>query len=108
MAETNPLNSAFQRICAADVPLSKRLALFTAAVEVHAKPFATAYQALIDQISVAGAGATAPDVGDRLPPFLLPNHAGDLVSLERCLADGPVVVSFNRGHWCEAGVTCLR
>src|SRR5262249_11126586 len=51
--------------------------------------------------SVAGAGGTAPVVGDQLQPFLLPDHTGQLVSLQSCLAQGPLIVSFNRGHWCE-------
>ena len=32
--------------------------------------------------------------------FPAPDSAGRLVSLEQLLALGPVVISFNRGHWC--------
>jgi peroxiredoxin len=77
------------------------LALFTAAVETHSRPFAAAYQNLIAQIQNAAAGITAPVLGERLPPFLLPDHTGHLVGLDDLLAKGPVIVSFNRGHWCE-------
>ncbi len=42
----------------------------------------------------------APDIGDPMPPFLLPAHTGRLVSLDEILAPGPAVISFNRGHWC--------
>ncbi len=101
MTETSPLEQAFKKICAAEAPLNERLALFTAAVEQHGRPFAAAYQHLITQLKNAAAGITAPAVGDILPPFLLPEHTGHLRDLDSLLANGPVVVSFNRGHWCE-------
>jgi len=36
-----------------------------------------------------------------MPPFILPDAAGRLVSLSSLLQDDPLVISFNRGHWCE-------
>ena len=45
-------------------------------------------------------GQSAPQVGDAMPDFVLPDEAGRLVRLEDLLAQGPVVVSFHRGHWC--------
>lgn len=101
MTDPSPLEEAFKKICATEAPLSERLALFTAAVERHGEPFAVAYQSLIDQLKAAAAGGTAPALGEPLPPFLLPDHAGRLVGLDQMLAKGPLVVSFNRGHWCE-------
>jgi peroxiredoxin len=101
MTETSPLENAFKRICATEAPLSERLALFNAAVEEHGRPFAVAYQNLITQIQKASTGGTTPAVGEPLPPFLLPDHTGHLVDLDDLLANGPLVVSFNRGHWCE-------
>jgi peroxiredoxin len=101
MAGTSPLEIAFKRICATEAPLSERLALFNAAVAEHGRPFAVAYQNLITQIQKASAGGTAPAVGEPLPPFLLPDHTGHLVDLDDLVANGPLVVSFNRGHWCE-------
>jgi peroxiredoxin len=35
-----------------------------------------------------------------MPPFLLPDSAGRLVSLGQLLAAGPTVVAFHRGYWC--------
>ena len=83
------------------MPLGERLALFTAAVEKHGQPFAVAYQNLISQLKGAEAGGVTPGIGDALPRFLLPDDTGRLVDLETLTAQGPVVVSFNRGHWCE-------
>ena len=36
-----------------------------------------------------------------MPEFLLPDSSGRLVSLDDLIAEGPAVISFNRGHWCE-------
>lgn len=101
MTESTPLDEAFREICATEGPLGQRLALFTAAVETHSRPFAVAYQSLIAQIQNAAAGVTAPGLGQRLPSFVLPDHTGHLVELDELLAKGPLVLSFNRGHWCE-------
>jgi peroxiredoxin len=101
MTEPSPLDEAFRRICAMEGPLGERLALFTAAVAEHGKPFALAYDSLVAQIKNAAAGATAPALGEPMPGFLLPDHAGKLTSLAGVLTGGPLVLSFNRGHWCE-------
>jgi peroxiredoxin len=39
-------------------------------------------------------------VGDPLPPFLLSNAQGALISSDTLLLNGPLVVSFFRGDWC--------
>jgi peroxiredoxin len=101
MTETSPLDEAFKKICATEAPLNERLALFTAAVEAHGQPFAVAYQNLITQLDAAAAGTTAPALGDALPDFLLPDYTGRLVDLATLTGNGPAVVSFNRGHWCQ-------
>ncbi|MEQ8698633.1 MAG: peroxiredoxin-like family protein [Bauldia litoralis] len=38
--------------------------------------------------------------GDPLPPFEMPNYTGETISSEALLAEGPLVISFFRGHWC--------
>jgi peroxiredoxin len=101
MTEATALDEAFRKICATEAPLGERLALFTVAVEAHSRPFAVAYQNLITQIQNAAAGVDAPALGAAMPPFLLPDHTGNLIALDDLLSKGPVVLSFNRGHWCE-------
>jgi peroxiredoxin len=101
MTEATALDEAFRKICATEGPLGERLTLFTAAVEAHSPPFAVAYENLIAQIRNAAAGVDAPPLGAAMPPFLLPDHTGNLIALDGLLSKGPVVVSFNRGHWCE-------
>lgn len=38
-------------------------------------------------------------VGDSAPDFTLNNYAGQPVSLEQRLSEGPVVLGFYRGRW---------
>lgn len=39
-------------------------------------------------------------VGDKAPNFEGINQAGETISLETMLAEGPIVVTFYRGKWC--------
>jgi peroxiredoxin len=45
-------------------------------------------------------GQIGPQLGERMPEFALPDELGRLISLSSLTKAGPVVVSFNRGHWC--------
>jgi peroxiredoxin len=45
-------------------------------------------------------GNAVPQIGDQMPPFILPDEKGDLVCLASLLRVGPVAVTFHRGHWC--------
>jgi len=38
-------------------------------------------------------------VGDKAPPFSLPNIRGESVALSELLGQGPVAISFYRGKW---------
>lgn len=60
----------------------------------------TSYDALIDRLRASHAMAGAPQVGEIAPDFALPDATGRLRRLSDLLADGPVVISFNRGSWC--------
>ena len=97
----NSLEDAFHRICASEAPLSERLSSFSEAVRQFGRPFAEVYDDLIERIRSGEAGEAAPKPGDVMPAFLLPDGNNQLVSLETVLKDGPAVISFNRGHWCE-------
>jgi peroxiredoxin len=96
----NTLEQAFADICVMDGPLSRKLAAYSAKLQELNFPFAEAYDTLVARLIDGGIGATAPTVGEPMPPFMLPTHAGHLVGLAELLADGAVVISFNRGHWC--------
>jgi peroxiredoxin len=83
-----------------DGSLAERLDAYTGAVRRLAPDYADAVDRLVARLSASNAGATAPVVGEQMPPFVLPDEAGHLVSLEDLLCRGPVALTFHRGHWC--------
>jgi len=101
VAEAEDLDQAFKRICSMEAPLGERLEAFSVAVREHALPFAEAYDELVARIRSGEAGEAAPKPGELILPFALPDGAGRIHRLDEMLAKGPVVLSFNRGHWCE-------
>ena len=58
------------------------------------------YVVFLERLQSLNIGATAPKVGDRFPDFALPNARGMRITLSDLIADGPLVLSFNRGGWC--------
>jgi peroxiredoxin len=95
------LEGAFRRICSTEAPLNQRLADFSAAVRQFSQPFAEAYDDLVERLKAANSGAGAPKAGEPMPPFEMPDASNRLVHLTDFISQGPLVVSFNRGHWCE-------
>lgn len=83
-----------------DLPLDARLRKIADEVRTRAPQFAEAVDTFVGRLEAAQAGAGAPQVGDVMPPFTMPDQDGKLVSLEDVLAKGPVVLAFHRGHWC--------
>lgn len=81
-------------------PLAAQLAAYDAMLRDRSPATGDAYQSLADRLAALEVGAGAPGVGDRLPVFVLPDDDGRLVSSAELLANGPLVVSFNRGNWC--------
>ena len=47
----------------------------------------------------SGTAEGAKKQGEVAPDFTLPNPSGEMVTLSRLLAQGPVVVTFYRGTW---------
>lgn len=94
------LEEAFEHARDLDAPLSARLESFADSVRMASPVFAEAVDRLVTRLNLNGSGATAPAVGDPMPPFMLPDDQGHLVTLEELLAKGPVALSFHRGHWC--------
>ncbi len=100
MTGPTPLELAFADICALDGTLADRLSAYAHKLEELNFPFAEAYDALVARLINGEIGATAPRVGDIMPSFMLPTQDGALCYLNDLLKQGPVVISFNRGHWC--------
>jgi peroxiredoxin len=89
-----------QRCKTMDAPLADRLARFAEEVSRMAPEFSRIVERMLARLKAAGAGEGAPKVGDEMPPFVLPDENGRLVSLQSLLGKGSLVVAFHRGHWC--------
>ena len=103
MTEDSPyaaIARVFDQVREMDAPLNARLLLLAEAVREGSPQFADAVDHLIGRLARSGLGKSAPQIGEALPPFLLPDQEGRLVGLGELLSRGPAVVSFLRGHWC--------
>ena len=94
------LEACTDRCRTMDAPLSARLGAFAEDVRRLSPPFADIVDRMVARLHASGAGTGAPDLGAEMPPFVLPDENGHLVSLEELLKRGQVVISFHRGHWC--------
>jgi len=83
-----------------DASLNERLQSFSTAARKYNPAFGDAVERLIERLRQSGAGEAAPKVGDEMPPFVLPDEDGHIVSLDALIAKGPVAITFHRGHWC--------
>jgi peroxiredoxin len=94
------LEESFIRSRDLDAPLADRLQAFANHVRRLAPHFAVALDALIGRLEESDAAAAAPQVGELMPAFLLPNERGRLVHLHDLLGEGPLALAFHRGRWC--------
>jgi peroxiredoxin len=100
LTQVQTLAEAFSDVCLMDAPLNVRLAAYADKLRELNFPFAEAYDDLVARLYSGEVGHTAPTVGEPMPPFFLPSRSGELVGLDELVTNGPVVLSFNRGHWC--------
>jgi peroxiredoxin len=94
------LDNLFEKCRNMDGSLAERLTTFAEAVRSQRPAFGDAVERLVSRLRETGVGDTAPKPGDLMPPFVLPDETGRLVSLQELLRRGPVAVTFHRGHWC--------
>jgi peroxiredoxin len=94
------LEKAVQRAREENLPLNDKLTIVADEVRSLSTLFAEAVDRMVFRLQANGAGETAPRVGQPMPPFVLPDEGGRLVSLDGLLRKGPLAISFNRGHWC--------
>ena len=66
--------------------------------EAPAEAIALMHRVTAD-LKEAGIEARALGKGDAAPAFRLPDEDGKIVSSAELLQDGPLVVTFFRGHW---------
>jgi peroxiredoxin len=96
----SPIEAAFLEVRTSDLSLAERLRVVAEAARTHKPWYAEAIDEFAERLRQAQAGAGAPAVGEPMPPFVLPDHEGKLVSLAEVLDRGPAVIAFHRGHWC--------
>ena len=85
--------------------LQDRLDEFKKSFESGGAPYHTSREAVeimhraTAELKASGAEDRALQIGDRAPGFTLFNQDGTQVSSADLLRQGPLVVSFFRGHW---------
>ena len=94
------LDACTQRCKEMDAPLADRLSELAADVRRLAPDFADVVDRMVHRLQSGGAGSSAPAIGTRLTPFVLPDDNGHLTSLPELLDTGNLVIAFHRGHWC--------
>jgi peroxiredoxin len=94
------LDDVFAHVRDLDASLGEQLQAFAEGVRQHRPEFSAAVDRLVERLRHSGAGEAAPREGEPMPSFVLPDESGRLVSLEALLANGPIAVTFHRGHWC--------
>jgi peroxiredoxin len=94
------LANALARARDLDGSLQERLTSYSEAIRELHPAYANAVEALVGRLDISEAGASAPAPGEPMPPFMMPDDTGQLVSLDELVEAGPVAVMFHRGHWC--------
>jgi peroxiredoxin len=80
--------------------LRDQLEAYAAAGREIFPAYGEAVDRLVARLIENGGGENAPRPGEPMPPFVLPDETGRLVSLKSLVDNGPVAVMFYRGHWC--------
>jgi peroxiredoxin len=94
------LKLAFQRCRDMEGTLNEQLRAYADAGREIFPAYGEAVDRLVERLSQNGGGENAPRPGEVMPPFMLPDGQGRLVTLPSLLAHSPVAVIFFRGHWC--------
>jgi len=99
-ASAEALDEAFRHALGLDLSLSEQLRNFAEAARRIRPDFAAAADRLVERLRQNGVGDSSPRSGEEMPPFILPDDTGHLVRLDQLLTQGPIAVTFHRGHWC--------
>lgn len=95
------LKEAFERADSLEGPLAQRLSSYLAESRRLLPDLEMTYDQLVERIRANGADALVPAVGEKMPNFLMTDSEGELVELSSLIAERPLVISFNRGPWCD-------
>jgi len=94
------LTEAFLYCRDMDASLSERLEAFSEATRYLIPGYQEAVDRMVGRLKAHDAGEAAPKPGERMPPFAMPDDRGQLVTLDDLLSEGPLAMTFHRGHWC--------
>jgi peroxiredoxin len=94
------LEKATDRSRDMDAPLGERLKAVADEVRRLSPEFADTVDRMVARLEANDVGQSAPKPGEPMPDFMLPDEGGHLVRLTDLVDKGPVILSFNRGHWC--------
>ena len=78
-------DEAFKRVRDMDASLDEQLRAFADAARQRRPDFAAAVDRLVERLRQYGVGDAAPQAGEPMPPFVLPDDAGHMVSLDQLL-----------------------
>lgn len=95
------LAEAFRKADALAAPLEERLKTYLADSRRILPDIEASYDELVERLKASDADLLVPAIGERMPDFLLTDSEGHLVDLASLLRKGPLVISFNRGPWCD-------
>jgi peroxiredoxin len=95
------LAEAFQRADRLDAPLDQRLSLYLDASRQLLPELEATYDQLVERLAANAPDSLVPEVGEAMPHFCMSDSEGRLVDLPSLLQKGPLVLSFNRGPWCD-------
>jgi peroxiredoxin len=95
------LAEAFQKADSFESSLEARLEFYLGESRKLPPDLETSYDELVARLKSNEAKILVPGVGERLPNFIMSDSDGRLVELSTLLRNGPLVVSFNRGPWCD-------
>jgi peroxiredoxin len=94
------LEEAFLYCRDMDASLSERLDAFSSATRYLIPGYQEAVDRMVNRLKAYDAGQTAPKPGEKMPPFAMPDEQGHMVTLDDLLSEGPLAMTFHRGHWC--------
>jgi len=99
-AAAQRLQQAFEACRDMDGTLKERLKAYAKISHQVLPEYGEAVDRLVARIHENAGGENSPRPGEPMPPFVLPDETGTLVSLESYIAHSPTAVMFHRGHWC--------
>lgn len=95
------LAEAFHTADNLDAPLDVRLGFYLGQSRKLLPEVESTYDELAARLAANDPGSQVPAIGEPLPDFCMTDSEGHLVELAELTSRGPVVISFNRGPWCD-------